>query len=252
MTTKARTIWRGRVPGFLPEWLRARIEVNVCEIRALMEFAAQRLDPEDRVLDAGAGEGRFRSYFSHTHYTAVDFAAGDPSWDYGGLDVIADLESLPFANGVYDAVACTQVLEHVSDPLCVMKELARVLKPGGELFLSAPQNWHQHQKPHDYFRFTSFALAHLFEQSDLDVQFIRPMGGYFWFLSFQLQMFHFWLWPPAEREKPAARDVRLAVTVLIRVLFLFLLPLPLYYLDRLDKRKDQTLGHTCHCIKPRW
>jgi len=215
-----------------------------------MEFASQRVRAEDRLLDAGAGEGRFKSYFAHTRYTAVDLAVGDQAWDYGNLDVISDLAHLPFADGVYDAAICTQTLEHVKDPLRVVKELARVLKSGGQLFLSAPQSWYQHQKPHDYFRFTSFALAHLFAQSGLEPQFIKPMGGYFWFLSFQLQRLHFWLWPPDPKESPTARLVRIFVTVVIRVFFLFLLPLPLYYLDKLDKRQDQTLGYTCHCIKP--
>jgi SAM-dependent methyltransferase len=241
--------WKERVPEFLPQWLRTRIEVNLREIQALMEFAAQRLGPGDRVLDAGAGEGRFKSYFAHTRYMPVDLAIGDQTWDYGNLDAIVDLENLAFVDGVYDAVICTQVLEHVKNPLQVITELARVLKPGGQLFLSAPQSWYQHQKPHDYFRFTSFALAHLFAQSNLEPQFIKPMGGYFWFLSFQLQRFHFWLWPPSQGERRIVRIARLSVTLLIRVFFLFLLPIPLYYLDGLDKLKDQTLGYTCYCIK---
>jgi SAM-dependent methyltransferase len=216
-----------------------------------MEFASQRLAPEDRVLDAGAGEGRFKPYLAHTRYTAIDLTVGDQAWDYSDLDVISDLARLPFADGVYDAAICTQTLEHVKDPLRVVQELARLLKPGGQLFLSAPQSWYQHQKPFDYFRFTSFALAYMFAESGLEAQFIKPMGGYFWFLSFQLQRLHFWLWPPSQDESPAARLARIFVTWLIRIFFLFLFPLPLYYLDRLDKRKDQTLGYTCHCIKPR-
>jgi SAM-dependent methyltransferase len=244
-------MWEGRVPEFLPEWLKTRIEVNVREIHALMEFASCQLGTEDRVLDAGAGEGRFKSYFTHTRYIGVDLAVGDQVWDYGSLDTVADLAHLPFADGVYDAVICTQTLEHVKDPPRVIQELARVLRPGGQLFLSAPQSWYQHQKPHDYFRFTSFALAYMFAQSSLEPQFIKPMGGYFWFLSFQLQRLHFWLWPPTRGESPAIHLTRVLVTGAIRVFFLFLLPLPLYYLDRLDKRQDQTLGYTCHCIKAR-
>lgn len=251
MSVKTWLNWEGRVPAFLPEWLKTRIEVNVREIKALMEFASKRLGVGDRVLDAGAGEGRFKSYFTHTSYVAVDLAVGDKVWNYSDLDTIADLTRLPFANCVYDAVVCTQVLEHVKEPLLVTKELARILKPGGQLFLSAPQSWYQHQKPHDYFRFTSFALDYLFTQSNLETQFIKPMGGYFWFLSFQLQRLHFWLWPPSQTQGAFTQIARLSVTLFIRIIFLFLLPLPLYYLDRLDKRKDQTLGYVCYCVKPK-
>ncbi|HNT74102.1 MAG TPA: class I SAM-dependent methyltransferase [Anaerolineae bacterium] len=240
---------RERVPSFLPAWLRTRIEVNVREMEALMAYAGQRLVPESRVLDAGAGEGRFKEYFTHTRYTAVDLAVGDDAWDYGQLNVLADLEQLPFADGSYDAVICTQVLEHVKRPQVVLREMARVLRPGGELYLTAPQSWYEHQQPHDYFRYTSFGLRYLFEQSGLTPVFVKPMGGYFWFLSFQLQRLHFWLWPPRPDEAPLARTARIITTLLIRVVTLLLLPLPLYYLDRLDKRKDQTLGYACHCVK---
>lgn len=238
-----------RVPTFLPAWLRTRIEVNVREIEALMMYAGSRLDPGARVLDAGAGEGRFKAYFAHTRYTAVDLAVGDAAWDYGQINVLADLEKLPFADGGYDAVVCTQVLEHVKRPQIVLQELARVLRPGGELYLTAPQSWYEHQQPHDYFRFTSFGLRYLFEQSGLTPVLVKPMGGYFWFLSFQLQRMHFWLWPPRPDESAIARVARIVTTLLIRVVTLLLLPLPLYYLDALDKRKDQTLGYACHCVK---
>lgn len=241
-------LWQGRVPTFLPGWMRKRIEVNVLDQIAMMQEAQNLFTAEARVLDAGAGEGRYRNYVSHTRYVAVDFGVGDETWDYGKLDSVADLHHLPFLDEVFDGVICTQVLEHVRYPERVIGELARVMKPGGHLFLSAPQSWHQHQKPHDYFRFTSFALDAVFREAGLTPRYIRPMGGYFWALSYELQMLHYWLFPPTETGQKRG-VLGLLGSLLVRSFFLFILPLPLYYLDRLDRLKDKTMGYVCHCIK---
>lgn len=56
-------------------------------------------------------------------------------------------------------------MEHVSEPENVIRELHRILKPGGEAFVVAPLVRRQHQHPHDYFRYTEFGLEHLFRKS---------------------------------------------------------------------------------------
>ncbi len=244
-----RTLWQGRVPSFLPRWMRECIEVNVREIQALMQLAQQHLAPGSLVLDAGAGEGRFSNYFKHTRYVPIDLTVGNQTWDYSRIAACADLLHLPLKSNSFDGVICTQVLEHVREPGEVIRELVRVLRPGGHLYLSAPQGWHQHQKPYDYFRFTSFALTHLFTTAGLQIDFIRPMGGYFWHLSYELQMMHYWLFPPAELTGRTRLWWETCLSVLLRIPCLFILPIPLYYLDRLDHIKDLTLGYTCHCIK---
>jgi len=130
-----------RLPRFLPQWLKRRIETD---IYLLYDFGSQvgaSLPEGGRVLDAGAGQGRFKEDFSHTNYVAIDLAVGDPIWNYTNLDVIGDLILLPFVDRLVDAVFCTQVLEHVSEPFTIAQELGRVIKPGGRLFLSAPQSW---------------------------------------------------------------------------------------------------------------
>lgn len=241
-------LWQGRVPAFLPAWMRKRIEVNVFDQLLMMRQAQRLFTSESLVLDAGAGEGRYRHFLDHTRYLAVDFALGDEAWDYSKLDSLADLHYLPFVDKSFDGVICTQVLEHVRYPERVIKELARVLKVDGHLFLSAPQSWHQHQKPHDYFRFTSFALDAMFRDAGLIPNYIRPMGGYFWALSYELQMLHYWLFPPIEIERHR-NLIRLFGSLLIRCVFLFLVPIPLFYLDRLDSLKDKTMGYVCHCVK---
>lgn len=236
---------RERAPRFLPEWVRQRIEVNVFHLFDFMEKAGAAHDADALVLDAGSGEGRFYQEFAHTRYIGIDLAVGDETWDYTKLDAVSELSALPFATGTFDSVLCTQVLEHVQEPYLVLAELCRVLKTGGCLYLSCPQSWHQHQKPHDYFRYTSFGLRYLLDKAGYDVSELTPMGGYFWYLSFQLQNMNYWVFPRDRRY----RLLTLPFWLMGAFLFQLVLPLILFYLDPLDRAKDETFGYTCRAEK---
>lgn len=227
-------------------WLRRRVEVENTVLLDFVGRVAAGVPAGALVLDAGAGEGRYRPEFAHTRYIGVDLAVGDVAWNYHTLDAISDLVRLPFGANTFDAALCTQVLEHVNEPHLVLQEIQRVLKPGGRLFLTAPQSWHQHQKPHDYYRYTSFGLRHQFEQAGLRVDSIQSMGGYFWFVSYQLQNINFWLFPRGMRGRRWTWPVRALLGVIFQIFF----PLVLYYLDRFDRIQDETLGYTCIASKP--
>jgi SAM-dependent methyltransferase len=239
----------GRLPRFLPPWLKKRIEVNVYKLNHFMRQSGSHIPRDALLLDAGAGEGRFKSFFSHTRYIGVDLAIGDTQWDYSSLDAISNLETLPFPPETFDAAVCTQVLEHVPEPQQVVNEISRVLKPGGTFFLSAPQSWHQHQKPHDYYRYTSFGLRYILEKSGLRVESIEPLGGYFWFLSFQLQNSVYWVFSFRDQKY---RWLTLPIRALMALFFQIIAPFFLYFLDDLDPVKDETFGHVCVALKPVW
>ncbi|GAB4244108.1 MAG: methyltransferase domain-containing protein [Acidobacteriota bacterium] len=222
----------------LPGWLQRRLYPVDAAIREWVAEAAESAPPGAWVLDAGAGEGRFRGRFRHCRYVGLDAAVGDRSWDYSHLDVLGRLESLPFAAARFDVAIHTQVLEHVRDPRVVLQELGRVLRPGGRLFLTAPQGWPEHQVPEDYFRFTRYALRHLLESAGFVVEELEPMGGYFHYLGHRLSylpriLFH--------HAPPLRRILLLPVELAAMGLFSFLLPLLCFYLDPLDRRREFTL-----------
>jgi SAM-dependent methyltransferase len=71
-------------------------------------------------------------------------------------DITADVQDMPVSSGTVDAVICTEVLEHVPDPAQAVREIHRVLKPGGVLLAAAPFYWPWHgcQDYQDYWRIT--------------------------------------------------------------------------------------------------
>jgi SAM-dependent methyltransferase len=229
--------------ALLPKWVSEKLDVHLWETNRLLAQAQRELPPGARLLDAGSGEGQYRHTFEHTRYTGVDLAVGDRTWDYSGLDTQADLSRLPFADDSFDAAVCFQVLEHVNEPAQVIAEIGRTLRPGGRFYLSAPMAWHQHQKPHDFFRYTSYGFTHLIEKAGMRVVEMRPWGGYFWFLSFNFQMMHDRLFPRGDDD--LAYLLKLPLILPVYLVFFLLLPLLLFYLDRLDRVKDHTLGWAC-------
>jgi len=78
-----------------------------------------------------------------------------------GVDAAADAHQLPFASGIFQRVECDAVLEHVRDPAQVMREIERVLAPGGYAHLVTPFCHPFHEFPKDFRRFSLDGLKEL-------------------------------------------------------------------------------------------
>jgi SAM-dependent methyltransferase len=137
------------------------------------------------VLDAGAGEQQYRPYFSHCDYESADFEMVDKP--YAKSTHVCDLGAIPVENERFDRIIFNQVQEHLPDPLAVLRELNRVLKPGGKLLCTAPLFYEEHERPFDFFRYTQFAHRHLMEQAGFRVDWLEWMEGYFGTLGYQFQ-----------------------------------------------------------------
>jgi len=141
----------------LPGWLRHRLDPYNTEADRFVASAAASLGRGAAVLDAGAGECRHAAFFAHTRYFGTDNQLGDAvRYDYARVSFVSDLTRIPVGSGTMDAVVSVNVLEHVAEPARVLAECHRVLRPGGRLYLVAPQSWRLHQAPQDFLRFTRF------------------------------------------------------------------------------------------------
>ncbi len=151
--------------------------------RYIAEFAANT-KAGMLVLDAGAGDAPYKGLFAHASYETADLQTVEKP--YADTTYKCDLRSIPVGDGRFDRILFNQVMEHVPDPLAVLQELARVMKPGAQMFCSAPLLFEEHEQPFDFYRYTQFGHRHLFAAAGLEIERLFPLEGYFGMLGYQL------------------------------------------------------------------
>lgn len=151
-----------------------------------------------RLLDAGSGEQKYRPFCDHLTYVSQDHVAYDGkgdgigghvvSWTYPKTDLVCDIASIPEPDASFDAILCTEVLEHVPDPVVVLTELTRLLKPGGKIILSVPFCSFTHFAPYHF----STGLSRYWYQEHLkrlgfgEIS-CAPNGNYFEYLAQEIR-----------------------------------------------------------------
>lgn len=86
--------------------------------------------------------------------------------DESGVDEVVDYYHMPFEDESYEVILCTGLLEHLAEPEDALKEMKRILKPGGKILLGASSAFSVHDAPHDYFHFTPYGLEYLLEKQN--------------------------------------------------------------------------------------
>jgi ubiquinone/menaquinone biosynthesis C-methylase UbiE len=118
------------------------------------------------VLDVGCGQSPYRYLLDaqKTHYVGIDILDAD-RFDYVNTEIVPfDGENIPFPDETFDAVLCTEVLEHVPHFQGLVDEIRRVLKDGGTAVFTVPWSARYHYVPYDYFRYTPSSLRAMFAQ----------------------------------------------------------------------------------------
>ncbi|MBT0653027.1 class I SAM-dependent methyltransferase [Geomobilimonas luticola] len=161
---------------------------------AWLEKTLQRIPAGSRILDAGAGEQQFRRFCTHLNYVAQDFGQYDGTgdvrglqmgkWDQSNLDIVSDITAIPEPNASFDGIMCIEVLEHLSDPILAFREFSRLLKPDGQLIVTAPFCSLTHFAPyHFYTGFNRYFFEKHLNACGFRVDELVENGNYFEYLA---------------------------------------------------------------------
>jgi len=142
------------------------------------------------ILDAGAGELRNQPLCSHLTYVSQDFGQYDgggdgkglqkTKWDTSRIDLVCDITAIPKPDAAFDAILCTEVLEHVPDPTKALDEFTRLLKPGGKLILTAPFSSLVHFAPYHFCSgFSRYWYEHHLARRGYEIEELTPNGDWF-------------------------------------------------------------------------
>ena len=174
-----------------------------------------------RCLDVGCGDQPYKPLLLQEPFQISELLGLDRAGQRCQStppDLLWQNGTIPLPDASIDSALCTEVLEHCPDPLSLLMEVHRVLKPGGSLLLTVPFLWPLHEVPHDCFRYTPFALKQLLEAAGFRVEDLRSLGGYDRSLA---QMLALWV-----RRRRMNRLLRTGLTLLIYPLWTVLRLMP--------------------------
>jgi SAM-dependent methyltransferase len=156
-------------------------------VRSFADFLAGRIvKPGERILDYGAGSGVLVSELRNRGLACDGFEFAESAREYclanRGYSLKSNLQAVP--DGYYQAVTMIEVIEHLTDLTNTLKEIYRVLAPGGKLFITTPSrggfrariekgNWREARKKFHLFLFDWRSISfHLKRAGFADVEHI--------------------------------------------------------------------------------
>lgn len=110
-----------------------------------------------KTLDIGCGQKPYKMLFASTEYIGLEIDTVENRKNKHA-DFYYDGKIFPFNKNEFDSVVMFQVFEHVFNPDEVLSEVNRVLKPGGNILLTVPFVWDEHEQPYDFARYSSYGL----------------------------------------------------------------------------------------------
>ena len=129
--------------------------------------------PGARALDLGSDRSPYRELLESRGYEVRTLDITRET----GADYEGTIEATGLPDASFDLVLCTQVIEHCNNPWRGVREIFRVLRPGGALIVSAPHVWFYHPHPADHWRFTQEGMVHLVREAGLQPVTLLAQGG---------------------------------------------------------------------------
>ena len=145
--------------------------------RLLKSIAEHSSQLDGSLMDFGCGSKPYRSLFNVSEYVGVDFHGQGHSHEHESIDVFYDGITLPFNDNRFDNIFSSEVFEHVFNLEHILKELNRVLKPGGNLFVTCPFAICEHEAPNDFARYTSYGIKDLLTRNGFEIKTFEKAGS---------------------------------------------------------------------------
>jgi ubiquinone/menaquinone biosynthesis C-methylase UbiE len=168
-------------------------DINQLNRQAWLAKTLAAIPTGQRILDAGAGELQNRKLCDHLQYISQDFCQytgtrggavdeglQNETWDTSRIDLVCDITQITAPDNTFDAVLCSEVLEHVPEPTHALDEFARLLKPGGTLILTAPFGSQVHMAPYHFCTgFSRYWYEHHLPERGFEILELTPNGDWY-------------------------------------------------------------------------
>lgn len=163
-------------PGLLGFFMNHNFLIRIGLVSAIKKLSN---DLSGDILDFGCGSKPYEFFFKKkTSYVGIDYKIEGREDRQKKVDFFYDGQHIPFENESFDAIICTEVLEHVFNIEQVLSEFNRVLKKGGKALITTPFMWEEHEMPYDFARYTTPALTDLYQKAGFSVVNNQKSGNY--------------------------------------------------------------------------
>jgi len=161
---------------------------GICSVPGERTFLFRHLETfakelkNKRILDVGAGLRQYRYLFDEKNiYESCDLNGG--FHQKKEHNIVANIYDITVESHSYDVILLLQVLEHLEFPVKALKEVNRILKDDGILFLSAPQAAGDHFEPQHYFNYTQYGLKSVLGQAGFEILKHHRLDGMFVYIG---------------------------------------------------------------------
>ncbi|MBT6053567.1 MAG: class I SAM-dependent methyltransferase [Lentimicrobiaceae bacterium] len=195
------------------------------------------------VLDVGAGECQYAYLFNkRNEYESCDMQ--DSFHSDVEYDIVSSIYDIPRNDSSYDIVLMLQVLEHIEFPVKALKEINRILKKGGVLFLSVPQAAGDHFAPYHYFNYTQYGLDSVLKRAGFEIMSMDRLEGMFVYVGNRIQKLGAIIY-----YQNLDKNYFCKMLCLLFMSVCFWMGFALSMLNSLDKQKQYCIGIIAVCRK---
>jgi len=146
------------------------LQMNVAVQEAKNFFSSIPMTGLD-IYDFGCGSKPYEVFAGENKYIGIDIDKKNIK-----ADIFSSIDSVPVEDEKADIVCSFYVLEHVYNPIEVLREKFRILRPRGRMFMLVPLYWEEHEQPYDFWRYTQFSLRKMLKDagfSDIEIKAIN-------------------------------------------------------------------------------